>query len=162
MNFFYSNGLHLSVYCLFARLARILSDARAPPRHDRATKTRNIKHIQFIYERGAPQPMMPLSHAATQSLNPCRFLLLPPRDARASSTCLAPSQTKRRLQCSRRQQRPRTHIHKLRLCQRAVAVLVEDSPHNIEHVRPQLQGWGGGWKTCCWNKFRTEVEWAVA
>jgi len=31
--------------------------------------------------------MMPLSHVATQSFSPCRFLLLPPRDARASSTC---------------------------------------------------------------------------
>ena len=98
--------------------------------------------------------MMPLSHVATQSFSPCRFLLLPPRDAQhllsrqhqhfhASAACSFWRQTAHG-----------THIHKLRLCQRAVAVLVEDSPHNIQQIGPQLQGGIGEEK--CERRLRGE------
>ena len=78
---------------------------------------------------------MLLSQVDTQSVRLSRFLLLAPREARASSTC--PTHQKEGRQDAHFA--ARAHVHKLCFSEAAVAVFVEDSPYNIQQVRPQLQ-----------------------
>ena len=63
------------------------------------------------------------------------FLLLAPRDARASSTWRKSEQSRAQLVTAQHA----THIHELGLREAAVAIFIEYPPHNIQNVRPQLR-----------------------
>ena len=164
MNFFYSIALQrFPVSCLLAArpLAPICFGPRAPARtltraHQQTPKNKHM--MQFICAKAR-------SVSTHDALEPRRNAIVQPLPVPPAA---APRRTRLQHLLSRQQQQFHasaacsfwrqtahgTHIHKLRLCQRAVAVLVEDSPHNIQQIGPQLQGGIGEEK--CERRLRGE------